>query len=274
MKPLDEMQTFRAQELLLARATEGLTEREAAELAALGVEHDTSFDLAAAAIDLAALPVEPMPAGLADRLLAAALPASAAPSTLAGEMPITPPRDAPIAITRRRSRGTIIAWTCAAIAIAAAAGVVLWARQEQKPEVVVRLPVTPPPAEARAALLAKGDSVTLAWSATADPAARGASGDVVWSAAKQEGYLRFVGLAANDPAKTQYQLWIFDKARDQQFPVDGGVFDVGPDGEVIVKIAPKLRVGEPVLFAVTVEVPGGVVVSKRERIVVTAAPKA
>jgi hypothetical protein len=41
---------------------------------------------------------------------------------------------------------------------------------------------------------------------------------------------------------------------------------------VIVKIAPKLLVGEAVLFAVTVEAPGGVVVSKRERIVVTAAP--
>ena len=47
---------------------------------------------------------------------------------------------------------------------------------------------------------------------------------------------------------------------------------VGPDGEVVVKISPKLYVHEPVLFAVTVEAPGGVVVSKRERIVVTAAP--
>ena len=79
---------------------------------------------------------------------------------------------------------------------------------------------------------------------------------------------------ANDPTKTQYQLWIFDKTRDDRFPVDGGVFDVGADGEVIVKISPKLFVNEPVLFAVTVEAPGGVVVSKRERIVVTAAPKA
>ncbi len=35
----------------------------------------------------------------------------------------------------------------------------------------------------------------------------------------------------------------------------------------------KLSVDDPVLFAVTIEKPGGVVVSKRERIVVTAAPK-
>ena len=84
--------------------------------------------------------------------------------------------------------------------------------------------------------------------------------------------MRFVGLAAHDPTKTQYQLWIFDKDRDDKYPVDGGVFDAGPNGEVIIKISPKLHVDEPVLFAVTVEASGGVVVSKRERIVVTAAP--
>lgn len=84
--------------------------------------------------------------------------------------------------------------------------------------------------------------------------------------------MRFVGLAVNDPRQLQYQLWIFDKNRDQAFPVDGGVFDITPAGEVIAPITAKLPVGEPMLFAVTVEKPGGVVVSKRERIVVTAAP--
>ena len=88
----------------------------------------------------------------------------------------------------------------------------------------------------------------------------------------QKGFMRFVGLAVNDPKQLQYQLWIFDKHRDQAFPVDGGVFDITPSGEVIVPISAKLPVGEPTLFAVTVEKPGGVVVSKRERIVVTAAP--
>ena len=43
---------------------------------------------------------------------------------------------------------------------------------------------------------------------------------------------------------------------------------------MIIPITAKLSVDEPVLFAVTIEKPGGVVVSKRERIVVTAAPKA
>jgi hypothetical protein len=55
-------------------------------------------------------------------------------------------------------------------------------------------------------------------------------------------------------------------------PVDGGVFDVTSAGEVIVPISAKLPVSGAVLFAATVEAPGGVVVSKRERIVVTAAP--
>jgi hypothetical protein len=39
---------------------------------------------------------------------------------------------------------------------------------------------------------------------------------------------------------------------------------------VIVQIQPKIRVTAPTLFAVTIENPGGVVVSKREHIVVTA----
>jgi anti-sigma-K factor RskA len=70
--------------------------------------------------------------------------------------------------------------------------------------------------------------------------------------------------------EAQYQLWIFDRQRDQAYPVDGGVFDVTSTGEVIVPIAAKLRVGDAALFAVTVERPGGVVVSRREHIVVTA----
>jgi hypothetical protein len=166
----------------------------------------------------------------------------------------------------------------AAAGIALAIGAVLWARN-QEPKVITNdrivTPSAPTPSEARTALLSNAkDVTTLAWTATKDPFALGASGDVVWSASQQQGYMRFVGLAVNDPQQLQYQLWIFDKNRDQAFPVDGGVFDVTPNGEVIVAISAKLPVGEPVLFAVTVEKPGGVVVSKRERIVVTAAPKA
>ena len=83
------------------------------------------------------------------------------------------------------------------------------------------------------------------------------------------------GLQPNAPDTSSYQLWIFDEARDERFPVDGGVFNVPPgSGEIIVPIRPTLDVSRPVLFAVTVERPGGVMVSSRERIALVADPDA
>ena len=124
------------------------------------------------------------------------------------------------------------------------------------------------PDAARRALLAEaGDLLRLDWTATEDPAADGASGEVAWSAARQEGFMTFRGLAANNPNEAQYQLWIFDAQRSDAHPVDGGVFDV-PEGvaEVFVPIDAKLPVAEAVMFAVTIERPGGVVVSDRSRL--------
>jgi hypothetical protein len=118
------------------------------------------------------------------------------------------------------------------------------------------------------------DLVRASWTATEDAAALEASGEVVWSSDRQEGYMLFRGLEPNDPTENQYQLWIFDPTRAdwEAKPVDGGVFDVPSTGEVVVPIEAKLGVSETALFAVTVEVPGGVVVSERERIVLTASP--
>lgn len=109
------------------------------------------------------------------------------------------------------------------------------------------------------------------WTATADSSARGASGDVVWSSSAQSGVMRLAGLQPNDRSKWQYQLWIFDKRRDQRYPVDGGVFDI-PSGssEVLVPINARVPVGEAIMFAITIEPPGGVVVSSRERIALLA----
>ena len=124
------------------------------------------------------------------------------------------------------------------------------------------------PNEARAQLLATvEDSLRVDWTVTEDEAARAAAGDVVWSNAAQEGYMRFTGLAANDPSQSQYQLWIFDSQQDERYPIDGGVFDIPPGAdEVIVPIAAKLDVARPYMFAITIEKPGGVVVSSRERL--------
>ncbi|WP_397569819.1 anti-sigma factor domain-containing protein [Schlesneria sp. T3-172] len=93
-----------------------------------------------------------------------------------------------------------------------------------------------------------------------------AAGDVVWSPSEQSGFMRFRGLPVNDPTREQYQLWIFDKNQDDKTPIDGGVFDISSEQEAIVSIHAKLRVQEAYLFAVTIEKPGGVVVSSRERL--------
>ena len=117
------------------------------------------------------------------------------------------------------------------------------------------------------------DARRAPWTETGDPDGVGVTGEVVWSDELQSGFMRFRGLPANDAEEGQYQLWIFDAERDDAFPVDGGVFDVvSADGETLVEIDPKLPVSSAVLFAVTVERPGGVVVSDRSRIAVLAQP--
>jgi anti-sigma-K factor RskA len=104
--------------------------------------------------------------------------------------------------------------------------------------------------------------------ATKEPAAAGMTADVVWDPATQRGYLHVVGLAHNDPKLRQYQMWIFDGQRDQRYPVDGGVFDMPENGsEVVVPIRAALLVHDAKAFAVTIEKPGGVVVSARDHVV-------
>ncbi|MCA9283371.1 MAG: anti-sigma factor, partial [Phycisphaerales bacterium] len=113
------------------------------------------------------------------------------------------------------------------------------------------------------------DLVRIAWAGQPDPlVTEGLSGEVLWSQSEQRGYMKFSGLRANDPSVEQYQLWIFDGSREH--PVDGGVFDIDDEGNAIIPINAKLAVRQPTLFAVTVEKPGGVVVSNKERIAVVA----
>ena len=170
------------------------------------------------------------------------------------------PSAAPAPASRRREW---LAW------FAAAAAVLIAAWLGQRPG---RLSGEPSPAGLRQRLLAlrserPGDVVEAAWTRGEDPTAAAAEGDVIWSDREQAGVMRFRGLKPNDPAVEQYQLWIFDPTQDERYPVDGGVFDVpaGAD-EVLVPIDAKLRVAGPTLFAITVEKPGGVVVSDRSRL--------
>jgi len=107
------------------------------------------------------------------------------------------------------------------------------------------------------------DLVQVAWTSTDET--KNYSGEVVWSNDKQQGFMTFTGLPINAPAEEQYQLWIFDVDQDDRYPIDGGVFDV-TSGTVTVPIDAKIRVDKPTMFAITIEKPGGVVVSDRKRL--------
>lgn len=292
----------RLHELLADRALVGLDANETAELAVLLREFPNedadAFDRAAAATLLVHMgKIEPMPQVLMARIEAQTpknrsinppvriAPSSVVPTAAAqAELRARSQRvDAGvITIASRRDPFRLVGWLAAAACFAVAA--YSWFGRPPEVKVVQMIPsaspsatltappVTPTLADLRTALAADPLATKIPWSPTKDPGAAGASGDVVFSVEKQTGFMRFHGLAANDPKQHQYQLWIFDKAKDQKYPVDGGVFDVvASNGDVIVQIQPKIRVTDPSLFAVTVEDPGGVVVSKREHIVVTAA---
>lgn len=126
--------------------------------------------------------------------------------------------------------------------------------------------VRPDVTQLRAELIAANQGlVQVKWSPGPTPS-EGATGDVVWSALQQQDFMRFRGLPVNAPRKEQYQLWIFDRNQSEETPIDGGVFDITSAEEVIIPINAKLLVQDAYMFAVTIEKPGGVVVSSRERL--------
>jgi hypothetical protein len=271
----DDMATTR-DELLMQRVTGQLSGAELNALAQL-TDPVTPEELARwerAAAELTAVlatdaigATDTLPEALAERVVRDGLfqVRRATTSTL--------PRRHTTPVPRDRSSGTLLAWSGW---MAAAAAVVLWVTMPRRSPAptgaMATVAVAPTPAALRATLTADTlGARLLAWSAAGDSTGRTATGDVVWHSARQEGVMRFVGLTPNVGRRWQYQLWIFDRARDQRYPVDGGVFDVPPGaGEVLVPISAKVRVTEATMFAVTVEAPGGVVVSTRERLALIA----
>jgi hypothetical protein len=96
------------------------------------------------------------------------------------------------------------------------------------------------------------------------------SGTVIWSDEAQEGYMSLTDLPVNDPSANQYQLWIVDPKRDEE-PVNGGVFDIAvTDGTAVIPIRNPLAVTNPQAFVITLEQPGGVVVSDQDVVVALA----
>jgi hypothetical protein len=261
-------------ELACDRALVGLRPAEQLELERLleqgGELEALELELAAAELDLALAPApaEPLPSALRAQLLDAgkALIGSQLPHVQAAtrELPArtTPTGPAvPQVVVPEAPRATVLplaGWVLAAAALVLA--VLGW---------LPRRPLeTAQPTDhvvAYAELREAPGTSNPTWEAT--ELAAGAGGDVAWSQAEQKGFLHIVGLAPNDPRIEQYQLWILDA--DQAHPIDGGVFDVRGEEEW-VPIDPKLDVGHPTAFAVTIERPGGVVVSDQERIVLLA----
>lgn len=247
----------RIEELLADEALSNLDPSESAELRAANQKINPFHDVVSALTPAIAKPMA-MPADLAARIERSA------------KQHIRVPIQAVVnaAPARQSMRiGHWAGWLVAAAACAALAVNTFWRTPEPVNPIVASGELTP--AEARKQLLTDSNIVKLDFAGVVD---KGAGGDVVWSDADQEGYMRLTNLPVNDPNAWQYQLWIFDANGNPAHPVDGGVFDVTSTGEVIVKIDPKIKVGKATMFAVTREKPGGTVVSDRAHIAVLAKP--
>ena len=271
-------------DLLCDRAVFGLTDEEAKQFDELsnGADGDMdalSFELAAAAIAVAELRREEMPAHLEAKLL------KAAESHFAGEKGSVVVEDSGIhdqptqsfqwkETKPSRSFFDWFGWAAAAAACIALA-VTFFYNQNRISELQAKVEqLTPKPtpeetlAQKRDRLKAAGAEIVRAEWVPGNVKDLNVTGEVVWSDARQEGYMTFRGLPVNDPNVEAYQLWMFEDANLEPLPKDGGVFNVTSSGEVIIPIDPKLRTVDPKAFAITIEKPGGVVQSKRDKIAV------
>jgi len=263
----------RLEELLVAQAVEGLDPPEALELETLLVEVEDADPLAfeeaaAQAWLLVGDTDQPMPEDVSRRV-EARLSALAVgdESAVIGARRAGPAaalesgaQDRP-AQRVAGGRGGNWAWlaTAAALVLAIAGWWPQMVDTTDEPETA---------AEARDQLIAQApDAVRIEWDVTEHELAQGVTGHVVWSDSEQRGYMTFRDIPDNDPSEHQYQLWVFDDQRGDQYPVDGGVFDApDADQEVVIPIRASLPVNWAKLFAVTLEPPGGVVVSDRDPI--------
>lgn len=242
---------IRFDELCAGRAIGDLSMEEERELAALctqlGLAPELDFDLLAATLEIDAVSrdAEPMPVALAARLHQWA--DSAAMSELPANVVIPS-----VPAWKIIARHPISGWAAAAAAL-----VFAFTIPRQSP------PLSPSQAESRLRSEAS-DLIEREFAGLGE--FEKAGGKVVWSDSHQEGYMILSGIPVNNPTRAQYQLWIIDPTRDADSPVDGGVFDIPTDGSpVVVPISAKLALNDPQAFLITLEQPGGVVKSKREK---------
>lgn len=277
-KELDE----RMMDLLADQALFGLSEEELRELERFGSSDDSlseaqSLELTAAQISTIGIQKgAEMPEHLFKKILADSQYHVAAEQNV-----FTAPRGT--VLTEPATGGGMwnwLGWAVAAAACVALAVNIFTTRQDRGDIAGGPTPTPTPvsekltPAQMRQRLIDTEQALAQAeWGKGNVAEAEGISGDVVWSDAKQAGYVRVSGLPVNDKTKQTYQLWIFDETQSEKTPIDGGIFDVSEIGEVIIPIDAKLNAKNPKAFAITIEKPGGVVVSTRDKVAGLAAVK-
>ena len=275
-------------DLLVQKAVYGLVPAQSAELDSimdrLNLTDDANFESVIGALDsgfagrdLAGWDAE-LPTHLQDRILDEAadyigVPTSAT-ETQTRRTEHVPPAAEAVRTVAPRPKASRIGWNArekflglvaaASLGIAALSlsGILRTAEQTAEP-----VSSSQTSNQQRDSLVAASGTQRFEWTnPTNDPAVSDLGGEVVWNDAEQKGFMVFEGLQINDPTQQQYQLWIFDTARNDALPVDGGVFDIDSSGQVIIPIDSKLSITQAKAFAVTLEKPGGVVQSKRERL--------
>ncbi|MGC2238615.1 MAG: anti-sigma factor [Pyrinomonadaceae bacterium] len=270
---MNELEKERMLDLLIARAAGDLSADEAKELSELEakfpeLKDDNSFEFAAAAFSIANLDAsEPMPAALQAKILADADKYFASGKMSEPAKTENEEFQKTFAFEPKRSVLQWLGWAVAALACVVLAANVWTTRLNPTVErVYVRETPTPTPStnQQLEQLLASSDVIKANLANPKNPAE--VVGDVVWSDSQQKGFVRLRGVPANDKAKEQYQLWIVAENQNAKTPVDGGVFDVNANGEVIIPIDAKVKVQKPAAFAITAEKPGGVVVSEQGKV--------
>src|SRR4051812_3330701 len=185
--------------LLADRALQGVDAAEEAGINCL-LQHypeldAESFDRAAAALTLAlsADDTKTVPPALMDRLKVQAAAFTIAPLSSNPER-IVQPAPSPAPTPSPRTSAGILAWTGWLVAAVVFLFAVL-------PSATDKLTVNQ--LRNRGALVAQGK-----------PGPQGKpqlSGEFIFDKATQQGYMKLAGFDVNDPKKSQYQLWIFDK---------------------------------------------------------------
>ena len=267
-------------DLLTKKAVYGLDEAEQRELEELDPgTADLEFhslEITTAAISMVGIEEEPLPAHLRTTIIANAEQYFADAKTLVSEAwPPAEPRAIVETADRERSGGSWFGWfgwAVAAMACIALVANILFTRVQPNVEIANGPTPTATPRSLTATelrdqlLTATAGTIKAAWTVGNVKELSQVVGDVVWNDNKQAGYMRLQGLPVNDTSKETYQLWIFDKNQDPATPIDGGTFDVKSNGEVVIPINAKLKADGPQMFAITIEKPGGVVVSTRGKI--------